>query len=171
MSDLTRSIVDSARFCMGFGQLLLKDIRPADFARKPAGVDMNSPAWNYGHLSIYPDRAMFALIGRSDLAQPIAKHEELFGAKSACQDDPKGTIYPAMEVIVKRWQERNEAFLRVLEESPEGELTRPLPDGHFFKGRMANVAGALNFLLSAHTMTHFGQVSAWRRSFGLGPCM
>lgn len=171
MSDLTRSIVDPARLVMGYAHALLKDIKPADFARKPAGVDMNTPAWNYGHLSIYPDRALFKLIGRPELAKPVAQHEELFGAKSKCQDDPDRKIYPAMEAIVQRFNERCEAFLRVLEETPGSALVQPLPADHFFKDRFASVAGTLNFMLSAHPMSHLGQVSAWRRFFGLGSAM
>jgi hypothetical protein len=171
MSDLTRSIIDPARLVQRYGQALLKDIKPSDFARKPGGVDMNTPAWNYGHLSIYPDRALFTLIGRPELAKPIAGHEEMFSAKSKCQDDPAGTIYPPMEVIVQRYTERYDAFLRVLEETPDSALVKPLPDDHAFKDRFSSVAGVMNFMLSAHIMSHLGQVSAWRRNFGLGPCM
>jgi len=171
MPRLADLIVPPARLTLGYGQELVKDVKPDHFARKPEGVDTNHPAWVYGHLAVYPDKSLLPMLGRADAAEPSERFEELFHGTSKCQDDPEGAIYPSMEEITTRFFSRTEAVINALAETPDDVLAAPLPDDHFFKSRMDSFGDVINFMLLAHNMMHFGQISAWRRCMGLGPCM
>ena len=172
MSAHAATIVGPARLTRHYGEALLKGIRAEDFARLAKGVASNHPAWAYGHLAIYPDMAIFPLIGRADLVEPFDDFRALFGARTTeCRDDPDGSIYPAMEAITARYFKRTDAALAVVAELDEAALAAPAPADHFLADRISNIGGILNFMLNDHAMLHFGQVSAWRRAMGLGPCM
>lgn len=168
MSLTTDVILIPAKLAFGFAKQLLKDIRPDQFARLARGVQSNHPAWAFGHLSIYPDRAL-DLIGRTDLARHDERFVSLFQSKAPCLDDPAGTIYPSMEEIVSRYTTRTEAILGVVPEISDATLNRTLTDP--MAERLPTVGSRLAFLLGAHTMVHLGQVSAWRRFMGLPSAM
>lgn len=165
------TIVGPARVAVKYSEALMKDVKPQDFARHPKGVVTNHPAWVFGHLACYPDRAMLPLIGRTDLVEPHDDFLALFGARTECQDDPSGKIYPSMEAITTRYYKRTNAVIAVIAELSDDALAAPIPADHFLADRISNVGGVLNFMLTFHTMMHFGQISAWRRVMGLGPCM
>lgn len=171
MPPIADTIVPTARLALGLAQKLTKDIEPTLFATLPKGVRTNHPAFVYGHLAIYPDRAVFPLLGRTDLVKPSDDFAALFKGGLECRDDPRCTIYPAMETILARYFERNEAALAAVAEATDKDLSKPLPADHFFAGKVPTVGGVLNFLLNAHPMMHLGQVSAWRRMMGLGSAM
>lgn len=157
------------KFSLGYAETLLKDVKAADFARKPKGIDTNHPAFVYGHLAIYPER-LFELMGRSDLAQPEPKFLELFAAGKPCVDDPAGTTYPAMDAIISRFRTRHESLLPVLAEQDDSVFDRPNPNERM-RDRFPTVALACTFLVSGHMMMHLGQMSAWRRCMGMPSAM
>ncbi len=171
MVRVAEVIVPAARLTLGYAQQLVQDVKPDHFARQPDGVKTNHPAWVYGHLGTYPDRALLPLLGRADAAEPNERWGELFGHQSECRDDPDGAIYPSMEEITSRYFSRTEAVINALAETPDETLAAPLADDHPLKERLQTVGGACDFLLGGHSMMHLGQISAWRRCMGLGPCM
>jgi hypothetical protein len=158
-----------ARFSLSYAEMLLKDVRSTDFAKKPKGVDTNHGAFIYGHLALYPER-LFDLVGQGALAKPDQKFMDLFAAGKPCLDDPLGTTYPAMEIIVARFRTRYEAVIPVLAETPDEVYHRPNPNERM-KDRFPTIAIACNFLVSGHILVHLGQMSAWRRCMDLGPVM
>jgi hypothetical protein len=169
MGMVAQTIVPSAKFCLGYADATLKDVKAADFGKMPKGVVTNSPAFVFGHLGVYPDRLLEA-VGRGELAKPIAKHLDLFVKGKECVDDPNGTIYPPMEELVSRFRERHEVLLGVLSELTDGDFAKTNPN-EAMRERFPTVGILANFLLSGHMMMHLGQVSVWRRCMGLGPCM
>ncbi len=162
------TFVPTGRLVRGYAELLLKDIKPADFARQPNGVNCNHPAWCYGHLSVYPN-AILEMIGRADLVKPNAKFKELFDNKTVCRDDPGAKIYPSMEEITSYFFERTDAALAAALEVDDAVLAKPNPTG--LKDRLPTVGSMCDFMLGAHAMSHLGQISTWRRMMGLGSAM
>jgi len=171
MSIARDVIMAPARITLGFGEKLLTDIRSDQFARSPDGVRTNHPAWVYGHLGVYPDAFLFELIGRSDLAAPDESLHAIFGHNSVCRDDPRAEIYPPMEEITARYLSRTDAVLNALAEVDDAALLAPTPESNPLRERLPTVGAVVNFMLCPHSMMHLGQVSAWRRVMGLGPCM
>ncbi|TVQ33849.1 MAG: DinB family protein [Phycisphaeraceae bacterium] len=171
MSIARDVIMAPARLTLGYGERLLTDIRPDQFARTPNGVQTNHPAWVFGHLSVYPDAFILPLIGRPELAAPDESLHPLFGHDSQCRDDPNGEIYPSMKEITARYLSRTDAALTALAEVDDAALLAATPESNPLRERLPTVGSVVNFMLGPHSMMHLGQVSAWRRMMGLGPCM
>lgn len=157
------------RFSMGYAETLLKGVKATDFARKPRGIDTNHPAFLYGHLAIYPDR-LCDLVSRPEAARPDQVFLDLFAAGKPCLDDPDGTIYPPMEVIVARFRSRYDAVLPVLAETPDEVFGKPNPNERM-RERFPTIGMAATFLVNGHMMMHLGQMSAWRRCMGMPSAM
>ena len=157
------------RFVAGFVDMMLKDVTPEIFARMPEGLTINSPAFNIGHLSIYPDKAL-EMIGRPELAAPDERYVELFEAGKPCVDDADGAAYPPMAEIVARYKERYTALAGALDETPDDVFARENP-WERMRDRFPTVGDAASFVSVSHAMMHFGQISAWRRTMGLGSVM
>lgn len=171
MGTFLEALLPSARMTVGFGEILLCGVEAADFGRKPAGIDMNCPAFIYGHLSLYPDR-LLAMVGREDLARPAdPSWQELFAAGKACQDDQDGAIYPPMDAITSAFRDRHEVLLGALAGVDESVFDRENPLAGMRDRGITTIGGAATFMLTSHLMVHFGQMSAWRRAFGLGSAM
>ncbi len=165
------SIIEAANLSLAYAKMALEGISPDKFARIPEGVNVNHPAFNFGHLAYYIDQGMLASLGKEDLAIPSEDWGKLFSHEATCQDDPDGTIYPPMDEIVNRFFDRTNLLLEQIAVADEATLSQGLPEGSFFADYCTSLASVLNFMLSSHTMMHLGQVSAWRRMMGLGQCM
>lgn len=165
MSVAVSSILPGAKLVLAYAQALLKDIQPEQFARLARGVQSNHPAWVYGHLAIYPDRCL-ELLGRKELIRPDERFTALFANKTPCLDDPDGKTYPAMEEITSRFFNRTDALLGAVAETTDEVLGRVIT-GDAMADRLPTVGSRVCFLTGAHSMSHLGQVSAWRRFMGL----
>ncbi len=152
-----------------YAEALVKGIDPGTFAHMPSkgpGKDVNSPAFNFGHLSLYPDVRILPLLGREDLAQPLPYAAELFKAGATCVDQP-GT-YPPMETILRTFFERTRVAIAALDSVPEERFGTPNPMEGRMRELFPTIGSAVNFLLVGHVQSHLGQVSVWRRMMGLG---
>lgn len=158
------------------GRMLVRGIEPAQFARAigaPEGhaVAANHPAFVYGHLGLYPQR-IFDLMGfEPDAVAPPDGYEALFSARAACVDDPDGAVYPAMDEIVGVFTRGYEVLLGRIGDVDDAVFRRPLPEGSGYRRIAPDVGVAVSFLLTSHLMFHLGQVSTWRRCFGLQSAM
>ncbi len=104
MDHVATSIVPPAKMMMGLADLLLDGITPDRFARKPDGIDTNSPAFVYGHLTLYPARVLkMAGLEPSGAAAPYW-FDEIFAPGALCQDDPFGEIYPEKEQLIVQFR-------------------------------------------------------------------
>lgn len=176
MGQIADVIVPNLRTTIGLAGLMLKDVKPETFARFPVGHDgkpvrTNHPAFVYGHLATYPAR-MLEMMGKDRAPAAVPEEfEALFKAGVECKDDPEGTIYPKMDAIVSAFNRGYEAVLKALPEVSEDVFARPNPIEGRFREMCPTVGVAVSFLCLAHPMMHLGQVSAWRRMFGLGSAM
>lgn len=174
MGAFADSIIGPTKMGIGLAELLVKDVKPEIFARKPAisgtVIEANHGAFNFGHLALYPAR-WFALLGvdGSSLAPP-AGFEELFAAGKECKDDPSGSIYPPMEAVMSAFFHSHRGAIEQLKDVDDAVFARPNPrEGS--RERLPTIGAAMIFYSSAHIMMHLGQISTWRRCFGLGPVM
>lgn len=169
MDSIASVIIPGGQMALRFSELLLNGITPETFARKPEGIDTNSPAFCYGHLAIYPEMILEA-IDRKDLAIDQADFVELFGAGKDCRDDPDGTIYPPMESILARFRDRHAVAMEAIASTPDNVMQHENPRERM-RPMLPTVGAALGFYLTGHMFTHLGQVSAWRRCMGLPSAM
>lgn len=174
MARLGEILARIGEMSYGMAELQLKDVTPAMFARKPnlggREIDTNHPAFVYGHLAIYPTMLMGMLGLDAAKAPKPAGFDELFSAGKPCLDDPSGTIYPAMDTIVKVFMANHRVLLDALPGVPDATFAGDNPREQSRK-RFPTVGDAVGFMVGSHMMMHLGQVSAWRRCMGLGPVM
>jgi len=174
-STIGPSIANPASITRSFGQHMLKDV-PAEKAARfatPGGVKVvsNHPVFVFGHLSLYNRRVLALLNMPEGVAAVPAEWDGLFKAGVECKDDPDGTIYPALSVVTKKFFEGFDAAVAAVKTADDALLLEPNP----MEGRMKEMcpvkAQMITFVLNAHPMSHFGQISAWRRMIGLGSAM
>lgn len=175
MSITADTINGTAARGIGLAGMLLQGVTPEMFARFPvkdgAPVKTNHPAFALGHLSVYPSRIY--ILGGEDpgsVALPD-EQEELFKIGAECVDDPDGSVYPAMDEIVKNFQSGYGAALQLVAGWDEDKLAGPHEGGEAYQKMFPTLGIATNFLLNSHLMMHLGQISAWRRFMGLGSAM
>lgn len=156
-----------ARYSLEYALGLVKDIPADKFAHMPHS-NMNHPAFNIGHLAIYPNR-LFTLIDRKDLIVENPRYTELFAAGVQCVE--QDGRYPDKTEIVNSFTTGYRKVLDVLPTVSDEVLARQNPIEGRMRERFPLIGVAVNFLLSAHTMTHLGQISAWRRAIGLPSVM
>lgn len=178
MGQIGEMLAVSAKRCIGFGEAMTKGITPQIAARKPTGfrdgksvvIDTNHATFLFGHLSLYPVRLWTVQgLDEGDLA-PSAKWLDLFKAGAPCHDDPSGSIYPAWDEVLARYRAGYAAAMAALPGVADEVFFRPNPIAAS-REVFPTVGSAVAFYFGSHTMVHFGQVSTWRRCFGLGSAM
>lgn len=176
MANIAEYVVIPARRIVGLGEKLLVGVTPDIAARMPQGsragsvftINCNHPAFIYGHLSLYPQR-LWTLQGKDPGdAAPPAHWGELFKAGAECKDDPTGAIYPKLDEIVARYRTAYEAALAMIPTLSEDFLEREHPDAKI-REVFPKLGNLVPFLFLAHPAMHFGQVSTWRRCWGMPP--
>ena len=175
MGEFAETLVRGGRMCIGLSEKLLTDVTPQIFARKPSFggkvIEANHAAFHFGHLALYPSRwlELVGLDGKPAAAP--ANFADLFNAGKECKDDPSGTIYPAMKTITEAYFNNYKTALETLARLDDGKLREPNPREGRMREMFPTVGGMLLFYINNHTMLHLGQLSTWRRCFGLGPVM
>ena len=157
-------ITPAAELALGYAKQLVTGIPAELFAKMPL-KDLNSAAFNIGHLSIYGDRVC-TLLGRSDLVTPMPYSVDLFKNGAPCLDQPG--LYPSKDVLVSTFFERQRRALTAFSEANEAALAAENPAEGRFKEMFPTIGSAVCFLLDGHVQSHLGQISAWRRVMGLG---
>ena len=157
-------VIPSAELGLRYAEQLVTTI-PADVFAKMPMKDLNSAAFNIGHLSIYGDR-ICSLLGRTDLVQPMPYAVDLFKNGAPCLDQPG--LYPAKDVLVSTFFERQRRAIEAYAGASEAALNAENPAEGRFKEMFPTVGSAVSFLLNGHVQSHLGQISAWRRVMGLG---
>jgi hypothetical protein len=171
MGQVGSVIAQNASVAAGLGELLMSGIDPKKFASKPRAdgkvINTNHPAFVYGHLSIYPARGLDMLGLTDERANVPAGFQELFSAGAECKDDPDCSIYPPMAEIAEHYKRSHAAIIERLREVSDDKLGEPNPREGRFREMAPTIGDACCFVFSMHAATHLGQVSAWRRCFGL----
>jgi len=178
MGQYMEMMLGGARRGRVYAEKLVVGIKAEQAARKPhfetpgaaQVVDTNHPTFVFGHLALYPARiAKFAGLDGAALAAP-AGWEELFKAGAPCVDDPDGKVYPGFDVVMKQYYKATDGLIAALEKVDDKALLAVTPDEKM-RERFPLAGSAVNFMLNNHVMMHMGQVSAWRRCFGLASAM
>ena len=168
--SISNLVIPAANQVLIYGKKLLTDISPDQFARKPFQdgkiTPINHPAFQYGHLGLYPERIAGLLKLPNERVKSPAGFRELFVKGTACQDDSDGNIYPRMQIIVDHFISSHEAILEMLQDLPDSAYYE-INAEEATKERFGMVGSFVIYLLTAHADTHFGQVCAWRRCVGL----
>lgn len=175
MSQYLENVLHGGRFTLGLAELLCKGITPEIAARKPRGeggrtIDTNHAAFVFGHLSIYPARALDRFGIKSPNVVTPAGWEDLFKPGVECRDDAAGSIYPAWPELQRQFFTLTRSAVEVLATIDEKRLLEPTPDPKA-RERFPTLGSLVGFYLLGHAMMHLGQVSAWRRCFGLPSAM
>lgn len=167
LSRISPIIVPQLRLALSYAERLAADIPAEKFAHMPV-ANVNHPAFNFGHLAIYPER-FFEIVGRGELAKPDQRFVDLFKAGTPCVE--QDGRYPSKDEIMRRFSERWALVATTLPEVSDERYSEPTPIEGRMKELMPTIGAMVNFLCGSHLQMHLGQVSIWRRLIGLGPVM
>ena len=166
-SLLPQVIAQGSRFSTFYALGLAEDI-PEDRWGETTIPNSNHPAFNYAHLAVYPNRVLH-MLGREDLVVDGPVDPETVGSGSECLSD--ASKYPTKDEILPYFTERYETVAAVIEGMSAEDLAAENPMEGRFRESFPTVGSAVAFMMNNHIMMHAGQVSAWRRSIGLGSVM
>ena len=166
-------IVPAAQLGLRYAEQLVTSIPAEMFATMPlqskgkdgATSELNSAAFNIGHLSIYGDRVC-TLLGRTDLVKPMPYSVDLFKNGAPCLGTPGA--YPGKDLLVSTFFERQRLAIDALLSVDDKAMRAENPAEGRMKEMFPTIGSAVAFLLDGHVQMHLGQISAWRRVMGLG---
>ena len=167
-------IAASARRTQQYAERLLNAVTYEKFARKPVFeqgakvVDTNHPCFVYGHLALYPGKVVQMIGVSARDAEVPTNWDELFRAGAECQDDPDRKIYPDMKVVTEKFFAGYKAAIEAVAQLPDAKFSEQTPNERY-REFFPTIGGLCNFLLNNHVSMHLGQVSVWRRCYGLAP--
>ncbi len=171
MGQYGKMLADAATVGLRYGRRLLDTIPDERFARvaQPGGtaVHSNHPAFNIGHLTLYPAKVAELLGADTRPASPPANYEAIFSKDSQCADDPDGTIYPRKSEIIEVFYRTYEAALDALRNCDDSLLLSENPIDSPIKKICPTLGSMLAFYVSGHVTSHLGQISTWRRMEGM----
>jgi DinB superfamily len=168
MGYLATTITNLGQRSMSISEKMLEGVPAERFASKPIGtdgrlIDMNHPAFHYGHLAIYASRILTLCELPPTPAAVPADYEAIFAAGKPCEHDPERRIYPAMNAITEVYFRVHRAAYEGIANVPDEVFQRPVPGA-----KTPSSAGqTILFLTTSHIMMHMGQLSSWRRCMGL----
>ncbi|MFG0262135.1 MAG: DinB family protein [Novipirellula sp. JB048] len=165
-------IADSGQIGLYYINALLRDVTPEQFARfarcGDTVVESNHPAFIFGHLSLYAWEVIEGVGGDASAYKPSAEFVKLFSKNAKCVDDPNGDIYPPMDEVMATFTSGYDAALAALPTADDAVFMKPNPNDAM-RERLPTLGAMLNFYIGGHVTLHAGQMSAWRRVYGLGP--
>ncbi len=164
---LGEALMAPAKMSLGYADGLCKDIPAAKFGHMPH-PKMNHPAFNMGHLSLYPNRLM-QMLGLDRHVKEKAGWDLLFKAGVECVENDGR--YPSKDEIVEFYMDRYKTVIELLPSVGDDVFTRENPAEGRFKEMLPSVGNVAIFMLTSHPMMHLGQISAWRRAMGMGSVM
>jgi hypothetical protein len=179
MGHAIDQIILAGRRGVGYAEKVASDIKPELFARKPrfrdggkeTVIDCNHPAFVFGHLALYPARMLgFLNIDAASVATP-GHWPDLFKAGVDCKDDPEGLIYPNKDEIMAAFLKGYSTLFDTLAKVDDSVLSQPHPDENIRTKFFPTIGAALVFMCTSHVAMHAGQISTWRRCYGMPSAM
>ncbi|MEL7334641.1 MAG: DinB family protein [Planctomycetota bacterium] len=165
-------IADSLKLGLANANRLRVGITPENFSTfaKPGGetVVANHPSFIFGHLAIYPSRIVSQLGQDASSITADAEFDALYNQKATCQDDPDGSIYPSMEVVMDLFERTHAAALQAIEAADDEQFVQPNPN-EAMRATFGTMGSMHAFYVGGHIMLHMGQLSTWRRAMGMAP--
>lgn len=177
IGNTARLILTMSERTAGLAAGLADGIDPKQAASMPRNEDgvinCNHPTFIFGHLAIYPQMILGALGQDPGEAAMPDSYKELFQMGVECQHDPEGKIYPAFSEVFANFQKAHKAVHEQLATLDDETLSKPIAGKDY--ERAAEFFGTTDamalFMLHDHYMFHLGQLSTWRRCFGLPSVM
>lgn len=174
MGQHLESMLASARRTRGLAEKMVVGIGASIAARKPAFerdgkpvlVDTNHASFVMGHLSLYPSRVLANFGLDAGGASCPAEWTDLYKAGAPCIDDVSGTIYSPFETLTSHYFVATDLCLTRLSAVGDERLAEA-PIDERMRANFATLGQVAVFMLNNHVMLHLGQLSAWRRCFGL----
>ena len=113
-----------------------------------------------------------AMLGQPEgAAATPAAWDDLFKAGVECRDDADGRLYPSLAEVSGKYFQGFDAALAALMAADDKALLEPNPAEGRFRELFPLKVHAINFVFGPRPMSHFGQISAWRRMMGLASAM
>ncbi len=173
-SNTARIILTMQERTAGLAEALAGGIDAGIASHKPTMdgkvVDCNHPTFIYGHLAIYPQMIMNAVGAEPGEAAVPESYQELFMHGVACHHDPDGTIYPSFDEVRSNFVKAHDAVRTHLATLDDETLHQAISNEQL-RNAFGTCDGMALFMLHDHYMFHLGQLSTWRRCFGLGSVM
>jgi DinB superfamily len=160
------ALIDALVFARGYTVSLLDTIPVSDWFAMPAGCPTHV-AWQVGHLAMAEARLIVERVGGRRVVEEgvlPADYLKLFGRQSVPDPDP--AAHPGPAELRATFDRVHETTLRTLRDTADADL-ETLPGGspHRFCRTKLDYAR----WVSAHEMTHVGQIGLIRRMLGHKP--
>jgi hypothetical protein len=173
MGQIGQILAASGNLGQLYARRLMVGVTPENYARlaRPGGqvVHTNHAAFVLGHLATYPAKVLERLDWPTGSATCPTSYAALFDAGADCRDDPNGTIYPSLDELVTQFYDGYAVALRAISEASDQKLLAANPAEGRQRELFPTIGAAVGFYVGGHVMSHLGQVSAWRRCWGLPP--
>ncbi len=144
-----------------YSKQLVADLTEAQLVQQPvAGPMMNHPAWIIGHNAHV---AYYAATFLGHAMKGPSEWKELLGGSSKPQAER--SLYPTKVDLLSALEDSHSDLKEAIRNAKPEQLAEPMPEK--MRGRFPTVANLLMHILTAHEAVHLGQLSAWRRAFGL----
>jgi hypothetical protein len=134
-------------------------------------INTNHATFIFGHLSIYPQMIMTALSAEPGDAAVPESYTELFMHGVECKHDPDSTIYPPLQEVLAHFNRAHTAVREHIASLDDESLSKPITHDERMAAAFEDCDKMALFMLHDHYMFHLGQLSTWRRCFGLGSVM
>jgi len=171
MGQIGAMVADASGVGLRYGKRLVDSIPEERFARmsSPGGqlITANHPAFNMGHLTLYPSRVLEMLGVEATPALPPTHYSGLFSKDAVCVDDDQGHKYPGKLELMEVFYRTYEVALAALRASDDAQLLAPNPVDTPLKNVCPTLGSLLAFYMIGHVTSHLGQLSTWRRMEGM----
>ncbi len=175
MGQYGTMIQEISKMPFAYAHGLLDDLDAQRFARTtaPGGtpINANHPAWQVGHLAIYPS----LVAGFCDLSIDVTSNTDaemkLFEKGADCCDDADGSIYPAMSAINSKFFDGYGKLVSAAAAASDEHLMMAHTGSEPMREKFSTRASLIGFMVVGHVMMHMGQISYWRRCEGMGSAM
>ena len=155
-------VLHSFAYCLDYLREQVAGVKEPDMVAQPGGI-MNHPAWVIGHLT-HSCQLLGGVIGLPEwLPNSWAKR---FGTGSVPVAD--AGLYETKTEALAILDDARARITLAVERLDDSRLDEPFPD-EAYRDVFPTIRHALTQVLVGHTANHIGQVSVWRRAWGLPP--
>ena len=151
-------VLQTGRLTLQYAQMNLADIPEDKMTALPAGL-VNHPAWIVGHIVLAVEEAVGLLGGEAACADDCAA---LFGEPPAADAGP----FPSKQELMAALVDSFARLEKALDAASDELLSKPLPDEKF-RDYFPTIGDMVVGVVTMHTATHLGQLTAWRTAMGM----
>lgn len=158
---MIEQIINSFQLRLAEVRRLVSDLSDRQMTTQPAGVRMNPPAWQLGHIVC----SMQAIGGEMGISPWLSESWTLrFRQGSRTMVDADGC--PNRDELLSALADGERRIVERLRAMTADDLAGPLPDTRF-RDAFPSLGHAVLHILAGHVAVHVGQLAAWRRVMDL----